>query len=48
LVSLAISITLLTQIIDTQLHVGLGSAKAAAGGGIMVAIMQVRRLHTCF
>ncbi|KAI8338859.1 hypothetical protein BC941DRAFT_469038 [Chlamydoabsidia padenii] len=40
LTCLAISITLLTQIIDTHLHIGLGSAKAAAGGGIMMIVMQ--------
>ncbi|CAO3589858.1 unnamed protein product [Absidia cylindrospora] len=40
LTSLAISITLLTQVIDTHLHVGLSSAKASAGGGILVVTMQ--------
>ncbi|KAI8328137.1 hypothetical protein BC941DRAFT_234631 [Chlamydoabsidia padenii] len=37
---LAISVTLLTQTIDNQLHIGLGSAKASAGGGIMIIIIQ--------
>ncbi|CAO3591638.1 unnamed protein product [Absidia cylindrospora] len=37
---LAISITLLTQTIDNQLHVGLGSAKASAAGGILMILMQ--------
>ncbi|KAI8064424.1 hypothetical protein BC940DRAFT_96797 [Gongronella butleri] len=38
--SLAISITLLTQVIDTHMHVGQTSAKASAGGGIMIITMQ--------
>ncbi|ORX56989.1 hypothetical protein DM01DRAFT_1402599 [Hesseltinella vesiculosa] len=38
--SLAISITLLTQIIDTHLHVGQSSAKASAGGAIVIVTMQ--------
>ncbi|SAM04269.1 hypothetical protein [Absidia glauca] len=40
LACLAISVTLLTQTIDNQLHIGLGSAKASAGGGIMIIMVQ--------
>ncbi|KAI8082766.1 uncharacterized protein BX664DRAFT_339007 [Halteromyces radiatus] len=40
LTCLAISITLLIQTIDSHLHVGMGSAKASAAGGIMIITMQ--------